>query len=104
MQANVLVKTDLTCCLSDFGLASVAQTQGAISNSTAGVKGSMRWMSAELLNPSAFDREYCGMTKPSDIYALACTALEVSICYIQHLLVRDDFVRFLLGTRHFMST
>lgn len=75
----MLVQADLTCCLADFGLALVAETQSLLSAtlSTAG-KGTLRWMAPELLQGQKAQKE-------SDIYALGCTALEVSdmVAYLQ---------------------
>ncbi|KAK0479270.1 kinase-like domain-containing protein, partial [Armillaria novae-zelandiae] len=57
--ANILVKDDLSCCLSDFGLALAVESQiGASSSSRAFLGGSLRWMPPEIMDDRQFDRAY----------------------------------------------
>ncbi|KAK0496465.1 kinase-like domain-containing protein [Armillaria luteobubalina] len=74
---NIFVKSDLTCCLGDFGLTTSAWTPAwpTKSSSTNGF-GSMRWMAPELLSPKIFETQE-GTRFDSDIYALGCTMLEI---------------------------
>ncbi|KAK7049257.1 hypothetical protein VNI00_005858 [Paramarasmius palmivorus] len=71
--ANVLVNDDCRCCLADFGLANIVESQRLDSTASSSIKGTVRWMAPELL---------CGDTTgnthgPRDIYAFACTVLEI---------------------------
>ncbi|KAJ7575874.1 hypothetical protein C8J56DRAFT_1171771 [Mycena floridula] len=71
--ANILVTNDGHCVLADFGLASVSETQ-SFATSSVRSKGSVRWLSPEVLLPTAIQRK----PHPSrDIYAYGCTALEI---------------------------
>ncbi|KAJ7572440.1 kinase-like domain-containing protein [Mycena floridula] len=67
------IADDGHCVLADFGLASVSETQ-SLATSSAGLKGSVRWLSPEVLVPIASQRK----PRPSrDIYAYGCTVLEI---------------------------
>ena len=82
-QANILIGSDYRARLADFGLTTVADESATGSlMDNFGMRGTMRWMAPELLNPEKF-----GITKESqirlpsrgtDIYALGMTILEVS--------------------------
>lgn len=55
------------------------------------MKGNVRWMAPELLNPIAFPNIDDDSTrKAGDIYALSCTALEV-IFVPEHELTSDAY-------------
>ncbi|PPQ66652.1 hypothetical protein CVT26_009406 [Gymnopilus dilepis] len=69
---NVLVKDDLVCCLADFGLSSIVESQD-LCHSPA-FQGSVCWMAPELLDPSLCPRQN---PRAGDIYALACTIYEI---------------------------
>ncbi|KIK58523.1 hypothetical protein GYMLUDRAFT_1005780 [Collybiopsis luxurians FD-317 M1] len=78
--ANILVSSDGAdlprCCLADFGLALVAETQTL--TSTTEMRGASRWMAPELIDPSAYeDFDSKRNRLPADIYAFACTVIEV---------------------------
>ncbi|KAF9266392.1 kinase-like protein [Marasmius fiardii PR-910] len=72
---NVLVDENCNCLLSDFGLSkTITQTTGATTSTSSG--GSVRWMAPELFdfNVASGERQYM---PPRDIYAFACTILEI---------------------------
>lgn len=76
--ANILVTSNEPprCCLADFGLALVAETQTL--TSTSEMRGASRWLSPEHIDPSAFrDHDLNYDRRPRDIYAFACTVVEV---------------------------
>ncbi|KAF9260984.1 kinase-like protein, partial [Marasmius fiardii PR-910] len=80
---NVLVSEDETCCIGDFGLSIIEKTSnefgtlavGDHTDSSSGVRGSLRWLAPELLGPYALHSARSKSTR--DIYALGCTILEV---------------------------
>lgn len=70
--ANILVTDKLVCCLADFGLARVAESQ-VFTTTTSLNAGTVRWMAPEVLLP-------CGhieIQPQRDVYAFGCTVLEV---------------------------
>ncbi|KAF9262815.1 hypothetical protein L218DRAFT_959960 [Marasmius fiardii PR-910] len=73
--ANILVDEVRTCRLADFGLSREAPGTTMIETST-GMKGSLRWMAPEMLKPSS-TRESNEDRSPRDVYAYACTILEI---------------------------
>ncbi|KAK1218885.1 hypothetical protein PQX77_018412 [Marasmius sp. AFHP31] len=82
--ANVLVNEAGQCLLADFGLAiTVAESTPLVNSSTSEMKGSIRWMAPELFRPSNGVRATTGGGKegsnkfPRDLYAFACTVLEI---------------------------
>ncbi|KAF5371212.1 hypothetical protein D9758_004115 [Tetrapyrgos nigripes] len=73
--ANVMVNSAKTCCLADFGLALVTESQ-SFATTSSGIHGSVRWMAPEIIEPSRM----IGKEKiPSsrDVYAFGCTMLEI---------------------------
>ncbi|KAJ7598718.1 hypothetical protein C8J56DRAFT_172549 [Mycena floridula] len=74
-KANVLVQDNLRCCLADFGLSSMAASLSLRASSTGDSKGSIRWLAPEFFVSSG-DRNHLKSTS-RDIYAFACTILEV---------------------------
>ncbi|KAF9262117.1 kinase-like protein [Marasmius fiardii PR-910] len=67
------------CHLADFGLAvTTAETTALFNSTTSSLKGSLRWMAPELFK---FDNLTGGEEKPNDlardVYAYACTMLEI---------------------------
>ncbi|PBK97206.1 kinase-like protein [Armillaria gallica] len=73
--ANILVKDDLSCCLSDFGLALAVESQvGASSSSRAFLGGSLRWMPPEIMDDKRFDPAYI---TARDVYSFGCTVIEI---------------------------
>ncbi|KAL0069402.1 hypothetical protein AAF712_003427 [Marasmius tenuissimus] len=98
VKANVLVNEQSHCLLADFGLATtVAESTTRAKSNTSEMKGSIRWMAPELfsLNTSvpAMEGGKERINKfARDLYAFACTVLEVlSLVYI-HCVFGHEFV------------
>ncbi|KAK1223480.1 hypothetical protein PQX77_013638 [Marasmius sp. AFHP31] len=72
---NVLITPDERACITDFGLSRVVNTQSfcSTSSSVGQAKGTIRWLSPELLksDPSS------SATMNSDVYAYACVCYEI---------------------------
>ncbi|CAE6433488.1 unnamed protein product [Rhizoctonia solani] len=68
---NVLVSSEGIAKLSDFGLSTMTEASLAFSNTSNSQFGSTRWAAPEQLLREA------PVSKPSDVYALAMTILEV---------------------------
>ncbi|KAL0577403.1 Homeobox protein tos8 [Marasmius crinis-equi] len=78
---NIFVSEDETCCIGDFGLSILEKTRSELGaapladglDEKSGIRGSLRWLAPELLNPN-----HATQSKSSrDIYALGCTIVEV---------------------------
>ncbi|KAG7090079.1 hypothetical protein E1B28_011696 [Marasmius oreades] len=74
--ANILVDEDCNCRLADFGLSREAHGTTMVETSTGGIKGSLRWMALEMFQPST-TRDSNEDRSPRDIYAYACTIVEI---------------------------
>ncbi|KAK0484176.1 kinase-like domain-containing protein, partial [Armillaria luteobubalina] len=73
--ANILVKDDLSCRLSDLGLVLAVESQiGGSSSSRVLLGGSLQWMPPEIMDDSEFDPAY--MTA-RDVYSFGCTVIEI---------------------------
>ncbi|KAG6836990.1 hypothetical protein H0H93_016694 [Arthromyces matolae] len=73
---NILVKDDGVCCLSDFGLSSIAGSQRLESKSFAG--GTMHWQPPEVvLADSTVSFEHNLDSAAADVYAYGCMVHEV---------------------------
>ncbi|ESK92652.1 kinase-like protein [Moniliophthora roreri MCA 2997] len=73
--ANILISEDEQCHIADFGLARLDSTPfNLISPESDSIQGSIRWLSPELLNPDSAITEN---RTARDIYAFACTVIEV---------------------------
>lgn len=71
--ANVLVTDEGICCLADFGLSSIFDSQ-RVDKTEPGLQGSICWLAPELMQPG---RPSAHSAKAGDIYALACTIYEI---------------------------
>lgn len=79
-KANVLVSAQHIACLTDFGLATVQHNTGTFSSTTTGsLRGTLRWMSPELIGIHGENDDHGRPTVKSDIYALAMVFWEVSL-------------------------
>ena len=76
-QTNILISSDGTACLADFGLTDFIETLGQ--NSASHYQGSTRWLAPELIHPDDFALEKFQKTRATDIYAFAYVCLEVCI-------------------------
>ncbi|KAH8832265.1 kinase-like domain-containing protein, partial [Flagelloscypha sp. PMI_526] len=72
--SNILVQENLTCCLADFGLALVSESQPLSTSSGTAPKGSTRWCAPEVFSPNTFPDV---AKEKRDIYAFACTVLKM---------------------------
>ncbi|KAJ7583148.1 kinase-like domain-containing protein, partial [Mycena floridula] len=72
--ANVLVDSDLRCRLADFGLSSISASFTLTNSSSGNGKGSTRWLAPEFFTAGDANQF---KSMPRDIYAFACTILEV---------------------------
>ncbi|KAG7094582.1 hypothetical protein E1B28_005408 [Marasmius oreades] len=78
--ANILVDEEHHCRLADFGLAAIsAETMTMIHTTTGVIKGSIRWMAPELyaFATGTVEKNAKEDRTPRDIYAFACTVLEM---------------------------
>jgi hypothetical protein len=74
-QTNILVNSDGTACLADFGLTDFIETLGK--HSASHYQGSTRWLAPELIHPDGFALEKFQKTRATDMYAFAYVCLEV---------------------------
>ncbi|KAF8159772.1 kinase-like domain-containing protein [Crassisporium funariophilum] len=70
--ANILVKEDLSCCLADFGLSSVLESQRL--RTSPALQGSVCFLAPERIDPG---RSPVKNATASDVYALGCTVFEI---------------------------
>ena len=78
----MLVTDDLRCCLGDFGLASVIESQFATTATSGFTQGTVRWMAPELLDHSQLSANDSQKHTAGDIYAFGCTVFEVCFCWL----------------------
>ncbi|SJL10564.1 uncharacterized protein ARMOST_13951 [Armillaria ostoyae] len=71
--ANILVTDDIRCCLADFGLSLIVESQMLDSTSRMR-KGAMRWLAPEYIDLRLLDKS-CLAAR--DIYAFGCTIVEI---------------------------
>ncbi|PBK92827.1 kinase-like protein [Armillaria gallica] len=73
LRANILVADDRRCCLADFGLSLITESQNL--STTSGMRrGSLRWLAPEYILPGSLDQS-CIAAR--DSYAYGCTVIEV---------------------------
>ncbi|KAH8830011.1 kinase-like domain-containing protein [Flagelloscypha sp. PMI_526] len=77
--ANVLVDDNNCCRLADFGITSLICTNTATTDlaTITSTKGSNRWMAPEVFDPASYKNSSRVRAAPRDVYAFACTSLEV---------------------------
>lgn len=71
---NVLVDENGAARLIDFGMSKLIEEAASGYTTSSLNLGTARWMSPELLHSQSKD---CHRTRSSDVYAFACTALEI---------------------------
>lgn len=71
-----------------------------VMTTTTSSKGTVRWMSPELVNPDTFGGQNGNPTKASDVYALAMVILEVSSEKLSSELFTSAHFRSSLGRSH----
>ena len=76
---NILVSGDGRACLADFGLALVAESQTMTTSTSATNRGTLRWLAPEVLDSS---RERERDARKRDVYAFACSVLEVRALFV----------------------
>lgn len=77
-QTDVLINKQGVACITDYGLASIANETILESTSDAGTYLSPRWTAPELLDPENSGVQTIIASKSSDIYSYAMVMLEVS--------------------------
>lgn len=76
-QANILIDENCNARLADFGLLIIVSDPGnLLSSSSNSQRGTVRWMSPELILPQEFGFENSRPTGPSDCYALGMVIYE----------------------------
>ncbi|KAF8998579.1 kinase-like domain-containing protein [Cyathus striatus] len=85
---NIMVNDEGICCLADFGLVSLLETQ----RSTDCGFGTLYWLAPERIDPERFPDEQSGC--PADIYSFAWTIIE--ICCGSHPFHREAPAAFFL--------
>ncbi|TCD60721.1 hypothetical protein EIP91_009627 [Steccherinum ochraceum] len=73
---NLLVKDDGSICLTDFGLAVIAEGTPYGAGSLHG-GGAVHWQAPELFDPETFGLNNRRPTFQSDVYSFACTCIEL---------------------------
>ncbi|THH32511.1 hypothetical protein EUX98_g1655 [Antrodiella citrinella] len=73
---NILLDERGNACLTDFGMSLIAEGTGYNYGSIHG-GGAIRWQAPELIDPEAFGLEGTRPTSQSDVFSIACTAIEV---------------------------
>ncbi|KAF8147146.1 kinase-like domain-containing protein, partial [Mycena galopus ATCC 62051] len=73
---NILIDDNGHACLADFGLALAVESQALGTSSAGSTRGTLRWLSPEILDSSRKAERQTSLTK-RDIYAFGCTILEI---------------------------
>jgi serine/threonine protein kinase len=104
-QANVLIDENYRCYLADFGIAALISTKTAtvgFATATRSTKGTMRWMAPELFDFTKLNTDSSGIkSAPRDIYAFACTMLEVRSISLSSIVSSERLKRLLPENLHF---
>ena len=80
LQGNILINSDLTACIGDFGLTNITSSASiSMALSTPSSGGTCRWMAPELLKSDDMGGVPQKPSKESDIYAFGMVAYEVSV-------------------------
>ncbi|KAF8187399.1 hypothetical protein K438DRAFT_1973014 [Mycena galopus ATCC 62051] len=74
--ANILIDNSGHACLADFGLPLAVESQALGTSSAGSTRGTLRWLSPEILDSSRKAERQTSLTK-RDIYAFGCTILEI---------------------------
>ena len=87
LQTNILIDDNWNAVLADFGLAAFAEA--TIATHSTAHRGSTRWMAPELHDPESFGLLRFARSRATDVYAFACTCLEVgsTLCPYGHQLI-----------------
>jgi serine/threonine protein kinase len=93
---------DLSCCLADFGLASIIETHTPNATPDIG-RGTMYWMAPELLDPEPTSTYNAHTKILTDIYAFGCTIFEACAHNSFASLPRSTLQRFLLAYHHSLT-
>lgn len=72
-QENVLIRSDGSACIADFGLSTLRDDGRSWTSAIRGAVGSVRYMAKELLDST--DSRPSPLTRKSDIYALGMVIL-----------------------------
>ncbi|KAF9027775.1 kinase-like domain-containing protein, partial [Rhodocollybia butyracea] len=83
--ANILMNDDGHCCLADFGLAIASKSTGLLTTTGHGTRGAIRWMAPELITIHTGEGSKEPLSRdqhPRDVYAFACTVVEILSCNI----------------------
>lgn len=91
LKENILISNDGNAQLTNFSLAIITSDQSTIALPQEG-RGTVRWMSPELLNPEEFGLENSHPTMESDCYALGMVIYEVFSGQAPFAMYRDPQV------------
>lgn len=75
---NILIDNNEGARITDFGMSLIAEATAYNYASIHG-GGALRWQAPELIDPEEFNLETSRPTTQSDVFSIACTAIEVRI-------------------------
>jgi hypothetical protein len=99
-KANILITDEFRACLADFGLALAIESQVLNTSSAGSSRGTLRWLAPEVLDSSRKPERQSLLTK-RDIYAFACTLLEVLFQTLPKAMVLIPFLQIYSGSPPF---
>ncbi|THH32447.1 hypothetical protein EUX98_g1713 [Antrodiella citrinella] len=73
---NILIDDNENARITDFGMSLIAEATAYNYASIHG-GGALRWKAPELVDPEEFDIETSRPTKKSDVFSIACTAIDL---------------------------